>query len=68
MIAKFLNFEQQISPEEIKEDNFDISFGQSMMVHFSRQRNGTIIAKNAVDGYGINRQSEVFGVQLEIIE
>lgn len=68
MIIRFLNFEKEVQWEEISGDTFDIDFQGQLMVQFVRQIDGTILAKNAVDGYGFNRQEEYYGIQPDILD
>jgi hypothetical protein len=56
---KFDGLEVEISEDELNYDVFDVNFGGSMMVQFTRQEDGTLKPTNAMNGWGNNCFNEI---------
>ena len=61
----FDNQETEIPDDEILKDIFDIDFG-GVLVQFTKQDNGKIIATNGMNGYGENIRDEIYGKEATI--
>ena len=56
---KFDGQEIAISDDELSKDVFDIDFGGSMMVQFTKQEDGNYKPTNAMNGWGENCYKEI---------
>ena len=67
-ILKFDGYEVEISEHELNQDEFDIDFGVSMKVEFTKQKDGSFKPTNAMNGWGDNCYQEIWYKEVIIEE
>ena len=67
MKIKIGTFEKEVTPEEIKHEDFEIDFDGALMVAIN-QSGGEYRVINAMNGYGDNCKKEYANIKVEIIK